>query len=227
MEAAPPSVEQTQLPVQSPYLGDTSYLLSEDQHIRTDRQQTNGFASQIRQQILSIPELSFLPSKVQLDAYADAYFKHVFHRLPVVDRSDFNHHALSTPLCQAVCMVGSMMRHPKSEAPFAESEQYYTCAKINSNLESERDYVSILKTMCLLMTWNTKGHLILTLDCGWQWLGKSSRLLHQIGLHHESTYSRIANPGTARRIAWCIFVRHHLHSSLECNTDIWCRHKIN
>lgn len=213
MEAAPPILEQIPLPVQSPYLGDTSYLLSEDQHVQTNHQQTTGFAARIRQQILNLPELKSLPSKIQLDAYADAYFEHVFHRLPVIDRSDFSDHARSVPLCQAVCMVGSMMRHPKGKTPFAESEQYYTCAKMHSNLESERDYIAILKTMCLLMTWNTKGHLILTLDCGWQWLGKSTRLLHQIGLHRESTYSRITNSGNARRIAWCIFVCHNSYQT--------------
>jgi hypothetical protein len=195
------------IPVQSPYLGDASYLLSDDiPQLRPDYNKITAFSSSLAERILNVPELKSLPSELQLSAYIDTYFAYNFHRFPVVNRKDMQGDERSTALCQAICMVGSMMRHPQNDAPLVESEQYYTCAKINVNIGNERDYLTILKIMCLLMMWNIKGHLILTQDCGWQWLGRAIKLLQQVGLHREATYTRLEDQGTARRIAWCIFV---------------------
>lgn len=194
------------MPIQSPYLGDTSYLLPEMPSLRPDHESTTVFTTHLREQVLQLPGLVALPSKLIFGAYVDMYFEYLGHRFPVVQREDLLAEKRSIPLCQAVCMVGSMLRLPRGPAPLAESEQYYTRAKMLIHLDYEGDYIAILKTMCLLMTWNIKGHLILTLDCAWQWLGMACRLLNQMGLHLNQTYARMANPKIARRIAWCVFV---------------------
>lgn len=216
-DLSPPDDESSLIPAQSPYLGDASYLLADIPRLRPDYKQTTAFSENITGRILNLPELGVLPAEILMSAYADNYFEYIFHRFPVVNRSDLIGNDRSVALCQAVSMVGSTLRRPQSDAPLAESEQYYTCAKINVNMGNEREYLTILKTMCLLMTWNIKGHLILTLDCGWQWLGRAIKLLQQVGLHREATYSRISDPSTARRIAWCIFVgAPHLEGGHMC-----------
>lgn len=217
-----PSIDQTHerslaaIPVQSPYLGDTSYLLPEMPSLRPDHENTTVFSTRLREQILHLPGLVSLPSDLVFGAYADMYFEHLYHRFPIVQREDLLGDKRSLPLCQAICMVGSMLRVPRGPAPLAESEQYYTRAKTMTHLDVESDYIAIMKTMCLLMTWNIKGHLILTFDCAWQWQGMACRLLHQMGLHRNRTYSRIAKPEIARRLAWCIFV-----STPNCVREIW------
>ena len=204
------------LPVQSPYLGDTSNLLAEKPTLRPDHENTTVFSTRLREQVLQIPGVVSLPSELVFEAYADMYFEHLCHRFPVVEREDLFPVKRSIPLCQAICMVGSMLRQPRGEAPLAESEQYYTAAKMLIHLDYESDFIAILKTMCLLMTWNIKGHLILTFDCAWQWLGMACRLLNQMGLHLNQTYTRMSNPKITRRIAWCIFV-----SSPKCVNQTW------
>jgi hypothetical protein len=205
------------MPEQSPYLGDTSYLLPEQPSLRPDHESTTVFSARLREQILQIPCLVSLPSGLIFGAYADMYFEYLYHRFPIVQRKELVAETRSTPLCQAICMVGSMLRLPRGSAPLAESEQYYTRAKMLIHLDHESDYMTILKTMCLLMTWNIKGHLILTFDCAWQWLGMACRLLNQMGLHLNRTYARIANPQIARRVAWCIFVSSTLCLSETCS----------
>lgn len=190
----------------APYLGDTSYLQPDTPSLRPDHESTTAYSTMLRQQILQIPGLTDLPSELVLAAYADNYFEYSFHRLPVVQREDLVPGKRSVPLCQAICMVGSMLRLPRGPAPLAESEQYYTRAKILIHLSDRADYISTLKTMCLLMTWNIKGHLILTLDCAWQWIGLATRLLTQMGLHRDHSYLQMPNRAIVRRIAWCIFV---------------------
>ncbi|KIW13381.1 hypothetical protein PV08_08569 [Exophiala spinifera] len=201
------------MPEQSPFLGDTSLLLHEQPSLRPNYESTTVFSTRLTEQILQIPSLVSLPSELVFRAYADMYFEHLSHRFPVVQREDLVVETRSTPLCHAVCMVGSMLRFPRGPAPLAESEQYYTIAKTLIHLDFESDYMAILKTMCLLMTWNIKGHLILTFDCGWQWLGMACRLLSQMGLHLNRTYARIANPKIARRVTWCIFIQDQLLSA--------------
>ncbi|KIV88300.1 hypothetical protein PV10_07994 [Exophiala mesophila] len=201
------------LPVQSPYLGDTSNLLAERPTLRPDHENTTVFSTRLREQVLQIPGVVSLPSDLVFEAYADMYFEHLCHRFPVAERQDLFPVKRSIPLCQAICMVGSMLRQPRGEAPLAESEQYYTAAKMLIHLDYESDFIAILKTMCLLMTWNIKGHLILTFDCAWQWLGMACRLLNQMGLHLNQTYTRMANPKITRRIAWCIFIQDQLLSA--------------
>lgn len=178
----------------------------------------------LRQQILQIPGLTDLPSELLLAAYADNYFEYSFHRLPVVQREDLVPGKRSVPLCQAICMVGSMLRLPRGPAPLAESEQYYTRAKILTHLSDRADYISTLKTMCLLMTWNIKGHLILTLDCAWQWIGLATRLLTQMGLHRDHSYLQMPNRAIVRRIAWCIFVSpKEFHLDPQPSDRVWLK----
>ncbi|KIW72719.1 hypothetical protein PV04_00895 [Phialophora macrospora] len=196
-----------------PYLGETSYMVPDTPSLRPDHESTTAYSTLLRNQILQIPGLTDLPSELLLGAYADNYFEYSFHRLPVVQRGDLLPENRSVPLCQAICMVGSMLRLPRGPAPLAESEQYYTRAKILTHLDDSPDYISTLKTMCLLMTWNIKGHLILTLDCAWQWIGMASRLLTQMGLHRNTSYLQMPNRAIVRRIAWCIFTQDQLVSS--------------
>ncbi|RDL36245.1 uncharacterized protein BP5553_06857 [Venustampulla echinocandica] len=205
--------ETASAPLHSQYLGEMTCMIHDTPSLPPDHQKTTAFSQSMNEQILEISGAASLPSEIFLNASADAYFQYAFHRLPVVDREDLLVNQPSVVLCQALCMIGSRFRHPKGPDPLAESGQYYAKAKTLIHVNHERDHINILKTLCLLMTWNITGPVILTFDCGWHWLGVATSLLHQMGLHREATCAKLARPGTARRIAWCIFTQDKLLSA--------------
>lgn len=168
-------------------------------------QRTAAFSESINQQILQISGATSPPPQLLLDACADAYFQHVFHRNPVLDRADIYASKPSMALLQGICMLGTMIRHPAADS-LANNEKFYYRAKMLILTEHEKDPLTILKTMCLLMTRTVISPAVLTADSSWYWLGMAIRLLHQSGLHREAVCAGHPRPGTARRIAWCCFV---------------------
>ncbi|KAJ5761064.1 hypothetical protein N7520_008220 [Penicillium odoratum] len=153
-----------------------------------------------------------LPPKAKVDAFTDAYFQHLYHRAPVIDRADLQTEP-SKLLSQAICMVGSLLRHPGIQSPLQESEEYYCKAKALLYANYEVDHRNILKALCLLIFRNVSPPKVLTLDCSWQWTGLATRLAYQMGLHRESTYSKLTNPGNARRMMWFLFAQDKLLSA--------------
>ena len=99
------------------------------------------------------------------------------------------------------------MRHPKGSTPLAESQRFYIRAKSLLFLNDDKDFLTVLKALCLLITWNGPGPTVLSLDCSWHWLGIATRLLFQMGFHREHICARSPHPSLARRIAWSLFVR--------------------
>lgn len=159
------------------------------------------------QEILTTIDPTSSPPAILLNAYIDAYFQHIFHQFPVVDHADLSSSRPSLALQQAICMVGTMLRHPKGPDILAENETYYYNAKTLIHINHEQDPITVLKVVCLLSTRNIAGPVLLTVDCAWHWLGMAIRLLQQMGLHREEMCVAFASPGIARRIAWCLFVR--------------------
>lgn len=159
------------------------------------------------QAILRISAAAEPPSRILLDACAALYFERAYHRIPILDRSDvFSKQEPSIALQQALCMLGAMLRHPKGPDVLGENERYYHKTKTLIHTDFEQDPVTVLKVLGLLATRNIVGPVVLTTDCTWHWLGMAIRTLQQTGLHRESMCASLARPGTARRIAWYLFV---------------------
>lgn len=164
------------------------------------------FSEKINEEFLKVTGAASLPPQAKVEALADAYFKYLYHRTPVVDRSDLQVEQPSILLSQALCLIGTLLRHPKGSPALAASEEFYVKAKTLLYVNHEKDSLTTLKALCLIGCWNVTPPVVVSLDCSWHWIGVTIRLAFQMGLHRETTYSKMPNPGNARRIAWYIFV---------------------
>ncbi|OQE25184.1 hypothetical protein PENSTE_c006G09677 [Penicillium steckii] len=153
-----------------------------------------------------------LPSRSMTEALSSLFFKYLYHRMPIIDHQDVVADCPSILLRQSLCLAGSVLRHPKSTKGLVESERFYSKAKILFYSNHEKDPLTILKSVCLLTLWTVTPPAVVTIDCGWSWLGLGIRFAFQIGLHRESTYAQRSSPGCARRIAWFLYAQDKLHT---------------
>ena len=172
-----------------------------------------SFSRTFEAQILAATGVDQLPSQPMMDALNAAYFQYLYHRIPVVDRQDIDSQSPSLLLQQSLCLAGSILRHSKSTKTLVESEKFYTRGKTLFYINAEQDPLTILKSVCLLGLWNVVPPALITIDCGWNWLGLAIRLALQMGLHRESTYAQRSSPGCTRRIAWYLFTHDKLHAT--------------
>lgn len=207
-------------PLHRQYLGGMTCMLHNAPGIPPNYRRITATSTTKNQAILTIIDPMSPPPAILLSAYVDAYFQHVFHRLPVIDRADFSSSRPSVALQQAICMVGTILRHPKGPDILAESEKYYYNVKTLIHTNHEQDPITVLKVMCLFSTRNIAGPVLLTIDSPWQWLVIAIRLLQQMGLHREEICAAFVNPKTARRIAWSLFVRVSPKSIFTFTNDI-------
>lgn len=157
-------------------------------------------------EVLSMTDAEGLPSDAKIQASADAYFQHLYHRAPVVDPEDLQGDRLPGLICHALCLIGTLLRHPGIHSPLEESDEYYCKVKALLFFNDRSDHRTVLKALCLLAFRNVTPPKMLSLECSWQWLGMATRLAYQMGLHRESTYTKLTNPGNARRIMWSLYV---------------------
>jgi hypothetical protein len=166
-----------------------------------------SFSEKVNQEFLTITSATLLPTQVVIDAYTEAYFMHLCHRVPVVDRADLAVAQPSVLLLQALCLTGALLRHPRGlSCPLVGAEPFYVKVKTLLNANHEKDSLLVLKALCLISLWNVTPPIVVTFDCAWHWLGVAIRMAVQMGLHREATYVRIADQGSARRVAWFLYV---------------------
>ncbi|KAJ5391387.1 hypothetical protein N7509_006877 [Penicillium cosmopolitanum] len=161
---------------------------------------------QFSKKLIQAVSATTLPPKAQVEAFADSYFDRFYHRAPLIDRADLSTEDPSVLVSQAICMVGSLLRHSGPDSPLGDAEHYYGKVKTLLYTNYEPDQRNVLKALCLLSFRNLTPPKVVSLDCSWQWLGMATRLAYQMGLHRESTYAQLPNPGNARRIMWSLFV---------------------
>ena len=167
----------------------------------------DSYLTSAGRQTLAATGADRLPSRLMIDASTAAYFKYLYHRIPVLDSEDVFASHPSTLLLQTVCFVGAFLRHPKSLDALQETEAFYTKAKFLFFINHEHQPVAILKALCFFTLWNVKPPSVVTIDCSWNWLGLAIRLALQMGLHQESTHSKSTTPACCRRIAWYLYAQ--------------------
>lgn len=193
------------------YLGELSVFSNHG--IGTSSTSSLGAATRcIEARALAATGAEQLPPQPRIDALASTYFKYLYHRVPIVNHSDMLSPKPSKLLQQAVCLAGSMLRHPETAQGTVQSEQYYVNAKTLFYNNHEKDPMMVLKALCLLSLWNMTAPAVITIDCSWNWLGLALRFAFQIGLHKESTYVDRFDPGGARRVAWFLYSQDKLQS---------------
>ena len=192
-------------------------------------QNPGSFPDQINDEILRATNATSLPPPSKVQVFADTYFKHLYHIMPVIDRADLVVEEPSILLLQAICLIGSQLRYPRDESPTLLSESYYLKIKTLIYTKHEQDDFAILKTLCILCFWIVTPPVVVSLDSSYHWLGIAVRLACQMGLHQKSSYSELCNPGTARRILWFLFVsaksRAVFCSNIYPRSQISCRRR--
>ncbi|KAF9893482.1 hypothetical protein FE257_010794 [Aspergillus nanangensis] len=184
-QSAPVAVVPTQDAQHKQYLGEMTGIMHNTPGVPPHYQRITAISNIRNQEILTMIDPTSSPPGILFNAYVDAYFERLFHKFPVVDHADVTCAKPSLALQQAICMVGTMLRHPKGPDIMAENEKYYYNAKTLIQINHEQDPMTVLKVSCLLATRNIAGPVLLTVDCGWHWLGIAIRLLQQMGLHRE------------------------------------------
>ena len=176
-----------------------------------------SFPEHIHEEILRVTNATSLPPPSKVQVFADTYFKHLYHIAPVVDRADLAVEEQSILLLQAICLIGSQLRYPRDQSPTVMSESCYLKIKTLIYMKHEHDNFAILKTLCILCFWIVTPPVVVSLDSSYHWLGVAVRLAYQMGLHRESSYSKLFNPGAARRITWFLFVSVSSKSAAACS----------
>ena len=191
---------------QSGYIGEHSLFAGPKPAESVSLARTSKSNEKVHEQFLKTTGALIPPLPPLLEAATASYFSHVAHRIPVVDHGDLLIERPSILLLHALTLVHALLRHPKDFSKFDSSEEIYLKLKTLLFVNHEKDNLTTLKALCLLHAWNKAPPVVVTLDGPWHWVGVTIRLAFQMGLHRESTYSKIKNPAGARRVAWYLFV---------------------
>ncbi|KAK1689326.1 hypothetical protein BDP55DRAFT_546095 [Colletotrichum godetiae] len=150
--------------------------------------------------VLKATQADVLPSLALRKALTDAFFEYAAPYFPIVDAEDLSNETSSILLQQAVCLVGSLMRHD----PSSMSLGYSLYEKIQTllHVEFEQDNMALLKTLCLMSCWAPASPYSVTLHGPWHWTGIAVRLAIQMGIHTQSNWAENDNAGCSRRIFW-------------------------
>ncbi|KXH35429.1 hypothetical protein CSIM01_10188 [Colletotrichum simmondsii] len=170
---------------------------------------------QARDVLVKATEADTLPAPSLRKALTDAFFDFAFPYFPVVDAEDLSRGDSSILLQQAVCLVGSLMRHDPSSMTLSYS--LYEKIETLIHVEFEKDNVVLLQTLCLLSCWAPASPYLVTLHGPWHWTGMAVRLAVQMGIHTQSSYREKDNSGSLRRIFW------HLINSETLTVACWGR----
>lgn len=191
---------------QTGYIGEQSLMSSSSSVPTSVMPKAGSFPEHVHNEILRVTDATSLPPPSKIQVFADTYFKHLYHIAPVIDRADLLVEERSILLLQAICLIGSQLRYPRDQFPTLLSEPYYLKIKTLIYAKHEHDNFAILKTLCILCFWIITPPVVVSLDSSYHWLGVAVRLAYQMGLHRESSYPKLSNPGATRRIMWFLFV---------------------
>lgn len=159
-----------------------------------------------RIRILSASSADALPKQPLRQALFDAFFASRGHTFPFITRYDVEAPGASILLQQAVCLAGSLVRHPRLPDTFIRSQTFYEKTRLLLALDVESDMMAILKTLCLLTIWSPTPSNICSLSGPWLATGTAIRLAMQLGMHRKSTYGNKPNAQDRRKLWWFLYV---------------------
>lgn len=159
-----------------------------------------------RIRILSASSADAPPKQPLRQVLLDAFFASRGHSFPFITRNDVEAPGASILLQQAVCLVGSLLRHPQLPDTFIRSQTFYEKIKLLLALDVESDMMTVLKALCLLTIWSPIPSNISSLSGPWHATGTAIRLAMQLGMHHKSTYRNKANAQDWRKLWWFLYV---------------------
>lgn len=169
--------------------------------------------------VLKASEADVLPRPATRHALYDAFFRSLAHALPIIHRSELESPASSILLQQAVCLAGSLLRHPNVPDSFSRTNAFYEKVKLLLCLDAEPDMLSVIKALCVLTLWSPHSPETVNLNGAWHATGSALRLALQMGLHQNSTYEGQSDARSRRRIWWFLYVSALTSLWISCGTD--------
>lgn len=157
--------------------------------------------------ILSASSADTLPKQPLRQALFDAFLESRGYSFPFITRDDVEAPGASILLQQAVCLAGSLGRHPRLPDTFIRSQTFYEKIRILLALDIESDMMATLKALCLLTLWCPTPSNISTLGGPWHATGTAIRLAIQMGMNHKSTYRDKPDAQNRRKLWWFLYVR--------------------
>lgn len=215
--------EMRHQPDQPGYIGEQSLMSSSSSISVTATSNYGSFPEHIHSEIIKVTNATSLPSRSKVQVFTETYFTHLYHMAPVIDRADLAIEKPSALVLLAICLIGSQLRYPRDQCPTRLSESYYLKIKTLIYAKQEHDKLAILKTLCILCFWVITPPVVVSLDSSYHWLGVAVRLVYQMGLHRESSYLRLSNPGASRRLVWFIFVSYTIKTLNLSNQSLSAR----
>ncbi|EXJ53483.1 uncharacterized protein A1O5_13259 [Cladophialophora psammophila CBS 110553] len=165
-----------------------------------------------RSKVLKASEADVLPKPAMRRALYDAFFTNLAHVLPLVDRKELESSDSSVLLQQAVCLAGSLLRHPNLPDSFSRTNAFYEKVKLLLCLDTEPDMLSVIKALCILTLWSPHSPETVSLNGAWHATGSALRLAIQMGLHQNSTYEAASDAKSRRRIWWFLYASDCAHA---------------
>lgn len=167
---------------------------------------TGGVTPDLKFKILRATDAHKLPKPALKQALFDAFFTHLSYCYPIVERAELEAPGASVLLQQAVCLAGSMMRHPNLPDSSSRAQAIYEKIKILICVNHEPNMLVMLKVMSLLTVWSPVPSHIVSLDGPWHATGTALRLAVQMGMHRSATYNGKPDRGCRRRLWWLAYV---------------------
>ncbi|KAF7591647.1 hypothetical protein BBP40_001286 [Aspergillus hancockii] len=134
-------------------------------------------------------------------AMLDSFTESFSHWYPLIDISRITHDT-SRVLENTLIMAGSLARRIETVEDLLLPWSLYQQSKEMIYASNGRDLITLLKAICIIACWNLRPPSVISLDGPWHWAGITTRLALQIGMHRETTYSRLEDSSSCRRIWW-------------------------
>lgn len=198
----------------SAYIAEHSVLQSADNAKSVDTpalpscrpKMVSGMSSEVKLSILRATDAHKLPKPALQQALFDAFFNNLDFCFPIVNRTEVESPGSSVLLQQAVCLAGSLTRHPNLPDSFLRAKAIYEKIKILICVNFEPNMLVVLKVLALLSLWSPIPSHMANLDGPWHSTGQAIRLGIQMGMHKNSTYTGKSDRSCQRRLWWLLYV---------------------
>ena len=138
-------------------------------------------------------------------ALRDSFVENLGHWYPFIDSSEVD--LRTSPLLgKTLLLAGSLTRRIETVDDLQIPYALYQQSKDRIYSSGGDDPMTLLKAITTISYWSLRPPSVVSLDGPWHWAGLAMRLALQLGMHRESTYSRLEDPTRCRLLWWHLMV---------------------
>ncbi|KAF2662341.1 hypothetical protein K491DRAFT_585585 [Lophiostoma macrostomum CBS 122681] len=193
------------------YLGRTEYV---NGTVPIDEEDAGNYSSGRRTKLAEADKRYLIelrafdsPTRSLRDSLIAAFMEHCYPWMPIVEQQELRSSDSFKPsllLLHSVFVAGS--RVSLSSEAQASGDMFYRRAKALFHLGYEKDTMTVVRSICLLLWFNNSGPEHISMDASSFWLHMGVALAHQLGLHRQP------RPGSQdatlrRRLWWTLVIR--------------------